>query len=268
MDKKNIKLIACDIDGTLIPYGETDLPDGLFEVIGQLCEKGIKFIIASGRSRKNLHRLFAPVCTNISFICGNGGVYEENGKIVFTQPFDKSYIYEMLAEFDKDENLIPIIMGETDFFVIISGTEEEKAVKRVKVHEILGDAYVEVENPFEIKMTICKLGVFQYKIMAQNQMEELRARWKDAILVSGGGSWMDVTDRHTNKGTALSRVLALYGLNSSQLMVFGDNENDVEMLRLAKYGYVMSSGAERAKEAASYQCDNVLTVLKQLLIES
>ena len=43
-----IKLIACDLDGTLLtPDGE--LPEGTFSVIGKLYEKGILFCPASGR---------------------------------------------------------------------------------------------------------------------------------------------------------------------------------------------------------------------------
>ena len=44
-----IKLIACDIDGTLIPYGQTDLSQALFPLVRALGKKGILFCPASGR---------------------------------------------------------------------------------------------------------------------------------------------------------------------------------------------------------------------------
>ena len=44
-----IKLIASDVDGTLLPEGTADLNAELYDVILKLKEKGIVFAAASGR---------------------------------------------------------------------------------------------------------------------------------------------------------------------------------------------------------------------------
>ena len=69
-----IKLIVSDIDGTLIPYGERDLPEALFPMIRALREKGVLFCPASGRQYRSLRRLFAPVANEFAYLCENGAV--------------------------------------------------------------------------------------------------------------------------------------------------------------------------------------------------
>ena len=54
-----IKLIACDLDGTLLLHGAQACTRKALELIGELCDRGIYFVPASGRQYPNLRRLFA-----------------------------------------------------------------------------------------------------------------------------------------------------------------------------------------------------------------
>ena len=62
-----IKLVASDIDGTLLRYGEQKLNPELFDIIRQLKKKGIHFIAASGRQYASIVNLFEPVKDEISY---------------------------------------------------------------------------------------------------------------------------------------------------------------------------------------------------------
>ena len=69
-----IRLVASDIDGTLLPYGGTAIPEEIFAEIDRLAGKGILFCPASGRQYTSLRRLFAPVADRVPFLCENGAV--------------------------------------------------------------------------------------------------------------------------------------------------------------------------------------------------
>ena len=69
-----VKLIASDIDGTLMSYGETSLPPALFGLIRRLRAAGVLFCPASGRQYHSLRQLFAPVADEVCFLCENGAV--------------------------------------------------------------------------------------------------------------------------------------------------------------------------------------------------
>ena len=74
-----IKLVASDLDGTLLMKGAQSLPEDIFPLIRQLKDLGILFIAASGRQYANIRRLFAPLGFDIPYIAENGSmcVYKE-----------------------------------------------------------------------------------------------------------------------------------------------------------------------------------------------
>ena len=59
-----IRLIASDIDGTLLQNNARTLSEELFDLIRKLHRSGILFVPASGRQYLNLRSLFAPVAGN------------------------------------------------------------------------------------------------------------------------------------------------------------------------------------------------------------
>ena len=75
-----IKLIVSDIDGTLLPYGQTELRPSLFSVIGALRERGVIFCPASGRQFHSLRGLFAPVQDELTYLCENGAILYGAGR--------------------------------------------------------------------------------------------------------------------------------------------------------------------------------------------
>ena len=75
-----IKLIASDLDGTLLQNGAQELDPVVFDQIRALAENGIRFVAASGRQYPNLRRLFAPVQDDISYIAENGSLCIHEGK--------------------------------------------------------------------------------------------------------------------------------------------------------------------------------------------
>ena len=68
------KLIASDIDGTLLPRGEIDIPARVFPLLRRLTERGVLFCPASGRQYHSLRRLFAPVADEMYYLCENGSI--------------------------------------------------------------------------------------------------------------------------------------------------------------------------------------------------
>ena len=72
MDHPKIRLVLCDVDGTLLDKGQTVVSSAVFHTIRQAVSCGVQFVIASGRSYPDLKSLFAPVVSIVSFICCDG----------------------------------------------------------------------------------------------------------------------------------------------------------------------------------------------------
>ena len=74
MGLEGIKLIACDLDGTLLHPGEREPRSEAFELIDELHRRGIVFMPASGRQYASLRYLFAPVADELAYVCENGAL--------------------------------------------------------------------------------------------------------------------------------------------------------------------------------------------------
>ena len=77
-----IKLVASDLDGTLLLNGAQSVEDSMFETIGRLLDRGILFAPASGRQMTSLKRLFAPVAEELVYISENGALVSYKGKTI------------------------------------------------------------------------------------------------------------------------------------------------------------------------------------------
>ena len=69
-----IKLIATDIDGTLLKDGTLMLDPEYMTVIEKLIAKGIRFVACSGRQFISERKLFAPIRDKLLYITDGGTV--------------------------------------------------------------------------------------------------------------------------------------------------------------------------------------------------
>ena len=117
-----IKLVASDLDGTLLLNGAQSLPEELFPLIKELKELGILFVAASGRQYANMKRMFAPVVDDMAFIAENGGLAIQNEKVLYQDSFPKELVREIVeAIYDKKD--ADFTCSTKDFYYIRPKTE-------------------------------------------------------------------------------------------------------------------------------------------------
>ena len=104
-----IKLVATDIDGTLLQSGEREVPKAVFVQIDRLLKKGILFAAASGRQYSNLKNLFAPKAEEMTFLCENGAILYRKDQILKKRPMPRS----------RAEALAKQILANDDMEVLI-----------------------------------------------------------------------------------------------------------------------------------------------------
>ena len=81
-----IKLIATDIDGTLVKDGTLIIDPEYMTVISKLIDKGIIFTVCSGRQFSSEQKLFAPIKDKLMYITDGGTVVRTPDKILKTYP--------------------------------------------------------------------------------------------------------------------------------------------------------------------------------------
>ena len=67
-----------------------------------------------------------------------------------------------------------------------------------------------------------------------------------------GAHWVDVSHQNAHKGYALKKIMDQHQIASHEVMVFGDYNNDVEMLQLSDYSFAMANAHPNVLKVAQY----------------
>ena len=68
-----------------------------------------------------------------------------------------------------------------------------------------------------------------------------------------GQNWVDINHIDAHKGNALLKVLSHHNISSNEVLVFGDYNNDIEMLSLTDYSFAMANAHPNVKKVANYK---------------
>lgn len=254
-----IRLIASDIDGTLLPYGESVIPADIFDEIHRLEQKGILFCPASGRQYTSLRRLFAPVADKVPFLC-------ENGAVVYGPGSPGPVLGKTVMDRSQTERLCRQILALRGVEVLISGQDTSylcpKEEEICGLMEGKGNNIVLVPRPEDVPEDILKVAAY-----CPGRLEEtwqtLSPRWSGRFQVAvAGAEWVDFTV--ADKGTGLTQLCAALGVGLDEVMAFGDNFNDAPMLSAVGQPWLMEGADPALKERFPHHCANVADVLRTL----
>ena len=206
-----IKLIATDIDGTLVADGTLDLNPEYYDVIKELKRRGTIVLAASGRQRASIE----INKDNMTYM-ENIGIYQH-----------------LVGDYGYRGDLVDDVLGNPE--------------------------------------GVCKMSIFHHNCAEDVVGDEFIKRWsKKMNVVVSGKCWVDCANKGANKGSALRHFQEEYGITPDETLAFGDNLNDIEMLKRASHSFAVENARDEVKEAAnfvapSYKEDGVLQVLKAVL---
>lgn len=246
-----IKLIASDVDGTLIPDSTPDLYPEMVETIKKLKEKGILFCAASGRQYESLKNVFRDVAGDIAYIAENGAHIRHDHKNISVTPMKREHIegiMEMLRPYYGEcETVISTANGS----LIESRNQEFIDLLTYGYH----NAFRRVRDVLEEKDEIIKIAVYRKKSIRDLGENLFIPSWSGKVKTCmAGEEWVDFMDQSVDKGNALKILEEYLGIKKEETMVFGDNDNDVGMMLAAGESYAVDTATEAVKEAACHIC--------------
>lgn len=254
-----IRLVASDVDGTLLQNGERALSPELFRQIRRLREKGILFCPASGRQYHSLQGLFAPVAEELAYVCENGGVVYGPGSP--GEVLDKTVMERSAAEaLSRDILALPgcelLISGENMSYVIPKQTD-----MAALMGEGTGNRVSVLSAPEDTPEDIVKVSA--YCPAGTGAIPAWLARkWGRFHPAVAGAAWLDFME--ADKGTGLAGLCRALGIALGEVMAFGDNCNDLPMLRSVGQPWIMESAAADLRRRFPRRCGRVEEILKLL----
>jgi len=236
------KIIAVDLDGTLL-NGESKLSDFTKDTIKQISKKGHHVIIATGRPYRMAKDFYHQLELETPMINFNGSLTHLPGKVWEHEKcltVDKKYLLDMVAR--KEEIEADFIAGEYRKKFYITATDHEIADPR-----LFGVENFHPENQFNSDLVTKDPNCILLQTRASDKYalaEEMNRFYQYQLNINTWGGPLNIlecTPKGVHKAFALKYLLKVMNRDKQDLIAFGDEHNDTEMLSFAGKGYAMKN---------------------------
>ena len=253
-----IKLVATDMDGTFLDEkGSFDRPR--FErVLTELEHRDIPFVVASGNGMGRLLRIFQGFEGRLTFVAENGGHIYQRGETLYRQTLSVPLIREVMDYLQDGVKEACFMLAHDQRIYMAQGARQPfadlEAIEPAQMAAFLKRlTYLPDITAFPEQEVFYKMGLW----VPEPRVPQLVTAFNQAFfgklnaVTSGYGS-IDLMPAGIHKAWGLQRVMDPLGIDPSQVMAFGDNDNDIEMLDLARYSFAVDNASPAAKAAAKF----------------
>ena len=260
-----IRLIASDMDATLLDE-HSRLPDGFEDTIRALAALGIRFAPASGRPLYTLEEMFPTLRDELIFIGDNGGAARWKGQSLFTSEMSPAG-WRDLYRLTREQGDIAVLCGLDRAYVERPFAVYDAVLRHFYTRLDYVDCLETVTAPAD------KFTIYLPRHNAQQAYDTAYASQREAYSVAVAGEcWVDIMNPGVHKGSALAALGKLWQIPPESMMAFGDTYNDAEMLRTARYGFLVENGSAPLRQtvpflAPSHREAGVMQVLRKVLAQ-
>ena len=243
-----IKLIATDMDGTFLDGNGAYDRERFDALLTKLEQNNILFVAASGRQLLALEAMFADFSDRMIFVAENGGIVKYRDDILFEEkmPFDKVLeIADIVRKSDYIQDDSVLLSGANGSYILETTSDyyKKKANFYYEKVQAVSDFSEVVDDILKLTVSFTSERVLEGEAWVNQQAAGVRA-------VTTGFESIDIMPEGISKATGLSHLAEKFDISPSEIVAFGDNLNDLEMLNYAGKAVAMSNAREPIKEIA------------------
>lgn len=268
-----IKVIASDMDGTLLNNNH-EIDEETAKAIKKAEEKGIIFVISTGREYENVKYLLDKQNIKCQCILSNGAEYrDEMGNIldvininekssrkilkilkennISARMFTNKGIYTTAT---KEEALLEVTFRTLAFDPHLTKEEAKKIAEKEKFFTCL--KYIDdFEKFFEEGIEIRKFVAFHEDIKLIEKLKKIIGEIEGLAVSSSFNDNIEITDINAQKGIILEKVITKMGIDKKDVMILGDSFNDYSMFEIFEESVAMKNAISEIKKIAKYITD-------------
>lgn len=251
-------IFFCDLDGTILPHGRKSIDPAFFELVRRAQEKGYRFCISSGRYHRSLLAFFSDVEDDFIFSASNGcRILHKGTDLIKPHRMEHSTVQAILADFARWD-VIPLLSALDGFYVHADHLDHPR------VAALLGREYTRIyEDPSEIPDTMLQMTALCRGNRDELLIEAKRRYAPKHHVFSTGIQLFDICP--TNKGESLKEIRSFLKVRTKDSWAFGDDENDLPMLRAAGTGHLMSGAADHLHEKGFEVVSNLIEAIDAII---
>jgi len=248
------KLAVFDLDGTLLNKHH-EISEENYSAVKRLEKAGCKVTIATGRPDMLLKEYVKKLGITEPVISCNGAVIRH--------PFTKEVILNKFISKDDVKRVIEICKEDGHIYMAYSEgaiistdnyrtqyflERNKKLEDDCKANFVIEHDASYIAETYEVnKILVIERNEAKYKIM-----NEKFKSFSELSKVQSASGFYDIMPKNTSKKNAIDQMLDHYNIDISEVVAFGDNYNDLEMLKHVGIAITTENGVEQVKEIADF----------------
>ena len=240
-----MKLFLFDIDGTLFDNKNRKVHASTINALRKL-KQTHKIGIATGRAEFMLYSINEIIDIIDYYILINGQIVKSKNQTVFLQSISANLIEPLIKDFEKMD--LPYgFEGEMD-----------EAISRIDDNVIKSFEVLALKLPPVNKKYYLEREVFQMWVFCKpNEAHKLAHKHPYFQFIRWFDYGYDVLPVTAAKSFGVKKLIEHLGISLSDVIAFGDGDNDYEMIAEAGIGIAMGNASEKVKAVADYITDAV-----------
>ena len=259
-------MVVTDMDGTLLNSNH-EVSTRFFKVFKELKEQNIIFVAASGRPYYSIIEKLKPIKDDITIIAENGGLIIKKKEVILANTLKHDVLLNLYNIVTKIKNTYPIFCSKNEAFILRANDD------MIQTFSEYYSEYTIIDSFEDIKDEIIKIALYHNENSEAHIFPFVEYLKPELSVVVSGNHWVDISEAITNKGHAITLLQKRYNISPSETMAFGDYNNDIELLKCAKYSYAMANAHPNIKAIANFETVSndqfgVEVVLENLITEN
>ncbi len=244
------RAVFCDIDGTLLTSDHRVTPDTA-KKIRDLSERGIPFILTSSRMPAAMYSIQREIGFRGSMISYGGAlVLDENGKPLSSVGLSQELAASLRGEFPPENRERCFSAYSGDLWMV---TDPAHPLVR-REEEITGVRSLKGswEELLPADVPLHKLFWTGPSDFLDELAEKLGRKFPQCMFCKSAPWLLEIMDGRASKSQAVHILCNELGITPAETVSFGDNYNDVDMLRATGHSVAMGNAPDAVKAAASW----------------
>ncbi len=260
-----MELFVTDLDGTLLNKNSV-VSDQSREILNPLIDNGLQFTIATARTHATVVDLLEGLNIKMPIAVMNGvGIYDMSSRQYLEIVSIEREVVKTCLDIMKKAKTYPLVytINQNELFVHYEKLTNEPAqsfyesrkMKTLKKFKQVDDVSISLDAGEVVNMLVFdKLDVIQNLAASLTEIKEITVTAYEITTKPGATStdvygYLELYSANASKANGIKALLKY--VNYDQLVVFGDNLNDLPMFELADEAYATSNGVTTLKEAAT-----------------
>lgn len=235
------QLLVLDLDGTLLKNDKTVSEDTI-DTLLEFKKRKNKIIFATARPPRDAYKYVPQKLRDNPIICYNGACMINGKEILYKKEMSKDTVYKIIE------------MSEKSGYHQICFEINDKLYSNFDTSDFFGKAPTEIVDLMKLDMkTVYKVIICEKALIPQNFLEILPNTCKG--IITDNGRLCQIMHHEVSKWNSIQPLITKWNIQNKNIIAFGDDYNDLDMLKHAGIGIAMGNAEPIVKASANFVTD-------------